>query len=228
MFKLLPETSSAYKRYRRHFLRRDSISFSILMVLFILFNLLLFKADARIWPSGPVHDWLVALRCLYIISSLMAVIALFYTKRPEVFDRWTLGWGLMLALTNNLVILSRPDSYTGNTMPELVAIIAMFAVMPDRMPHRILPSLFLAAGSLTLLFTVKVLPEPVALLSLLFAYLFALIMGFWVSQVFFGYRREAFVAREELEEAHRETSLSEQQYRVVLTIHAIQLVVRQG
>lgn len=198
------DNTAAYQRYRRHFLRRDAVSFSILMALFILFNLLLFKADARIWPSGPVHDGLVALRCLYIISSLMAVIALFYTKRPEVFDRWTLGWGLMLALTNNLVILSRPATYTGNTMPELVAIIVLFAVMPDRMPHRILPSLFLAFGSLTLLFTVKVLPEPVALLSLLFAYLVAFVMGFWISHVFYRYRAEAFYANEELAQAHQE------------------------
>ena len=200
----------AYQRYRRHFLRRDSISFSILMVLFVLFNLLLFKADAHIWPSGPVHDWLVALRCFYIISSLMAVIALFYTKRPEVFDRWTLGWGLMLALTNNLVILSRPAAYTGNTLPELVAVIALFSVMPDRMPHRILPSVLMAAGSLSLLFTVKTLPEPVALLSLVFSYLVALVMGFWVSRVFFRYRREAYFAREELEVALHEAEAAHQ------------------
>lgn len=208
--------TSAYQRYRSHFLRRDAISFSMFMALFILFNLLLFKADARIWPSGPVHDGLVILRCLYIISSLMTAIGLFYTNRPVVFDRWTLGWGIMLALTNNLVILTRPASYTGNVLPELMAIISMFAVMPDRMPHRLLPPVMFAAGSLVLLFGVKQLPEPVALLSLFFSYLTALAMGYWVSLVFFGYRREAFFAREELEAAHRETSLSEQQFRLLV------------
>ncbi len=221
-----PDTSRE-QRYRSHFLRRDEISFSLFAGLVILFNVLLFKADARLWPTGPVHDGLVALRWCIISCSTLTIAAAFRAKSPEVFDRWTLGWGIMLALTNNLVILSRPADYTGNVMPEIIAVVCLFAIMPDRPGYRLLPSFVMAAGSLLLLFTVKQLPGQVALLSLLFSYITALSMGFWISRTFFKYRREAFYAKEELETAHHETRLSEQQYRfLVQNNHGVIFIIQ--
>jgi PAS domain S-box-containing protein len=204
------------QRYRSHFLRRDAVSFSLLAGLVLLFNILLFKADARFWPSGPVHDGLVALRCFLILGSAAAILISLRTCKPAVFDRWALGWGIMLALTNNLVILSRPASYTGNVVPELIAVLCLFAVMPDRNTYRLLPSLLMATGSIILLFTVKQLPEPVALLSILFSYLAALVMGYRISTAFFGYRREAFLATEALAQSHNESLESEKQYRLLV------------
>jgi PAS domain S-box-containing protein len=204
------------QRYRSHFLRRDAVSFSLLAGLVLLFNLLLFKADARFWPSGPVHQALVALRIFMILGSGAAIFFSLRTKESVVFDRWAVGWGMLLALTNIPVILSRPATYTGNIVPELLAVVCLFAVMPDQRLYRLAPPVTLAFGSLILLLTVKQLPEPVALLSLLISYLTAIVMGYRISKAFFGYRREAFLAAEELAQAHREAHESEQLYRLLV------------
>lgn len=212
-----PSSNTAQEqRYRIHFLRRDAVSFSLLAGLVLLFNILLFKADARFWPTGPVHYSLVVLRIFLIFISVAAITASLRTEKPAVFDRWALSWGIVIALTNNLVILSRPASYTGNVVPELIAVFCLFAVMPDRKIYRLLPSLFMAAGSLLLLLIIKKLPEPVALLSIFFSYLVSLVMGYRISTSFFDHRREAFQATEELAQAHREALASEQQYRLLV------------
>jgi len=204
------------QRYRSHFLRRDAVSFSLLAGLVLLFNLLLFKADARFWPNGPVHQALVALRIFIILGSGAAIFFSLRTKEIVIFDRWAVGWGMLLALTNIPVILSRPATYTGNIVPELLAVVCLFAVMPDRRLYRLTPPISFAFGSLILLLTVKQLPEPVALLSILISYLTAIVMGYRISKAFFSYRREAFLAAEELAEAHRQAYESEQLYRLLV------------
>lgn len=223
-----PNDTTQEQRYRSYFLRRDAVSFSLLAGLFILFNLLLFRADATFWASGPVHDALVALRVILILGSALSIISSLRTRNPAVFDRCALAWGVALALTNNLVILSRPASYTGNIVPELVAVFCLFETMPDRGWLRGLPSLLLAAGSLSLLFVVKELPNPVALLSILFSYLAALVMGYRISSSSFRHRREMFIAIEELEEVHREARASEEKFRqLVQNSHGIIYTIDQ-
>ncbi|NJD38131.1 MAG: response regulator [Geobacter sp.] len=203
-------------RYRRHYLRRDAISFSLLAGLFIIFNFMLFKVDASIWPDGTIKSGLVILRIILIGVSVLAIYFSISTREPVVSDRWIFGWGMMLALTNNLVILTRPATYTGNIVPELMAVICLFVVMPDNKKLRIYPPVLLAAGSLVLLFTVKTLPEPVALISVLFSYLVALMMGYRISSAFFTCRRATFQAVEELAEAHRDATEGELKFRMLV------------
>ena len=128
-------------RYRQHFLRQDARSFSIFAGVLLTFYLLLIKADHHLYPTGPVFYGLLSLRLIFVVLAAFTIIRITKSKDPAVFDRWTVVVALYIALTNNLVILSRPATYTGNVIPELIAIIIFFIVLPDKPLYRNLPPL---------------------------------------------------------------------------------------
>ena len=108
------------------------------------------------------------------------------------------------ALANNMIILSRPATYTGHVIIELFIIIALYAVQPGPGYRRVLPPLLLSLGSLYLYFTVKVAMGYVASLSTVTAYIGANTIGWLVAANWFRYRRESFFANETLEKLYRQ------------------------
>ncbi len=115
-----------------------------------------------------------------------------------------------MALTNNLVILTRPPAYIGNMNVELVVICALYTILPDRTVYRTLPPVLTSAGSLFLFFTVKTPVGMVATLSIVFAYISANLLGFYFSTQSYRYRRSSFFAAEALERALAEADASRQ------------------
>ena len=203
-------------RYRQHFLRQDARSFSIFAGVLLTFYLLLIKADHHLYPTGPVFYGLLSLRLIFVVLAAFTIIRITKSKDPAVFDRWTVVVALYIALTNNLVILSRPATYTGNVIPELIAIIIFFIVLPDKPLYRNLPPLLFASGSLLLFFLLKAPLGTVATLSIVISYGGAIVMGMMISSAFYGYRREAFQALEALKTANRDAHRNEQQYRLLV------------
>lgn len=136
--------------------------------------------------------------------ALWVIAAILRTDDPERFDRWSFLWAITCALTNNLVILSRPATYSGHVLVELLGVIALYIVQPGHAGLRVVPPLVLSLGSLTLFFTIKAAMGFVATLSIVTAYIGANTIGWLVAANWFRYRRDSFFAGEALKKLYRQ------------------------
>jgi PAS domain S-box-containing protein len=210
-----PYTSDE-RRYREHFLRHDVRNFSVFTGFFIILFLLLIMADYAFWKNVWIFYGLLALRISLSALALGAIIKSLKTTNPAAFDRWALAFALYLVVTNNLVILSRPAGYLHSMMAEMVCIVTLYAVMPDRILYRIAPPVIMTIGSLACFFTVK---EPVGFvpsLSIVLAFIVANIMGIGISSAYYTFRRTSFFAAEEIESLYRKTRDSEKQHHLLV------------
>ena len=203
-------------RYRIHYLLQDSRSFNFFSVIFIIIFALLITADYALWKDGWVFYGLLALRISVIGLALAAIFRSWKATNPATFDRWAFAFGMYIALTNILVILSRPTGYLHSMMAELGGIVALFATMPDRTLYRVLPPIVLCIGSLMCFFVVK---EPlgfVAALSVFLTFLIAIIMGIRISSTYYNFRRSSFFTAEKIESLYKSAHDSEKQYQLLV------------
>ena len=215
----MPETTNSKEdelRYRAHYLRQDSRSFIFFAGIFIIIFILLITADYALWKDGWVFFGLLALRVSVIGLALAAISRSWEATNPAIFDRWAFAFGMYIALTNILVILSRPTGYLHSMMAELGGIIALFATLPDRTLYRVLPPLVMSIGSLACLFIVKEHLGFVAALTVVLTFLIAIIMGIRISGIYYNFRRSSFFAAEKIEFLYKSTQDSEKQYQLLV------------
>ena len=205
-----PSLAESELRYRSRFLRQDARSVVFLSAVVLFFQVVLIKADAVLGLTPLVFQGLLALRSGLVLLSMAAIVICSRTDNPGRFDRMCFVWGMVMALTNNLVILTRPPAYIGNMNVELVVICALYTILPDRTIYRTLPPVLGSAGSLFLFFTVKTPVGMVATLSIVFAYVSANLLGFYFSIKSYRYRRSSFFTAEALERALQEADASRQ------------------
>jgi len=192
------------RRYRLHFLRQDVRTLIIVVGLGIVFNLLWVRSDHLFLRGTDVFQWLLILRIGLIGLSAGVLAVVLRTDDPDRFDRWCFLWAMTCVFASNLIILSRPATYTGHVVFEQLIIIALYAVQPGSTLCRALPPLLLSLGSLYLFFTIKVAIGFVASLSIVTAYISANVIGWLVSSNWHRYRRESFFANEVLEKLYRQ------------------------
>ena len=215
----MPEAANSTEdelRYRVHYLRQDSRSFNFFAGVLIVVFLLLIMADRALWMDGWVFYGLLALRVSVIGLALGAISRSWTTANPATFDRLAFAFGMYLALTNILVILSRPAGYLHSMMAELGAIVALFATLPDRTLYRALPPITMSIGSLACFFLVK---EPlgfVAALTVVLTFILANILGVRISNTYYNFRRSSFFAAEKIETLYLNTRNSEKQYQMLV------------
>jgi len=211
-----PNNKEDELRYRVHYLRQDSRSFNFFAGIFIIIFILLITADYALWKDGWVFYGLLAVRISVIGLALAAIFRSWKATNPATLDRWAFAFGMYLALTNILVILSRPTGYLHSMMAELGAVVALFATLPDRTLYRILPPITLSIGSVVCFFIVK---EPlgfVASLTVALTFLIANVLGIRISGTYYNFRRSSFFAAEKIESLYKTTSESEKQYQVLV------------
>lgn len=185
--------------YRLHFLARDVRTLSIILSCAILFHLLWVRSDHLLLRGTDLFHWMCVLRAALIGFSCWTLVVIQRSSAPEQFDRWTFLWATSCALASPLISLTRPATYTGHQVIELVAIITLYAIQPGALLLRVLPPLILTCGSLVLFFTHKIAMGYVASVSTILAYFGANIIGWLIASNWFRYRKEAFLANQALE-----------------------------
>lgn len=185
--------------YRRHFLARDARTLSFVLCCALLFHTLWIRSDHLLLRGTDTFHWMCLFRAVLIGFSCWTLVIIQRTNSPEIFDRWTFSWAMTCALASPLISLSRPATYTGHQVMELVIIMVLYAIQPGRLLLRIIPPLTLSCCSLLFFFTHKVTMGYVASLSTILAYFGANTIGWLIASSWFRYRKEAFLANQALE-----------------------------
>lgn len=203
-------------RYRLQFFARDArIFFLFAGLISVAFPIILF-ADHNLWQASSVFYWLLSLRLGAVALAIAAIIRVRLHPYPAVLDLWAFIFALAIALTNNFVIVSRPPTYLHHINLELIAIVVMYATLPDRLWVRITPPVVMSLGSLILLFTVKAPVGLVGGISIVLAYLVVNALGIVISSSFYRYRRQSYFSGVELALLTESYKESEKRYRQLI------------
>lgn len=203
-------------QYRHHFFAKDVRTFNLFACIAVIIFPLILIADHKLWQTTAVFYWLLSLRLGIVALAVTAIIQVRRHPRPEVVDVWAFALATTIALTNNLVILSRPPAYLHHINLELIAIVVMYATLPDRLWVRLAPPAMMSVGSLMLLFLVK---EPVGLvggISIVLAYIIVNLLGWIISTSFYQYRRQSYFTGLEFARLSQHFQDSEQRYRQLI------------
>jgi len=210
------ENDEQESKYRTHFLARDTRAFYLFACLVITVFPVLIFADHNLLQATTAFGWLLTLRITVAAVALGAVLCVRMYPFPAVFDLWALALAMLIAVTNNFVILSRPPTYVHHINLELIAIVAMYATLPDRFWFRISPPVVMSIGSLTLLFAVKAPVGLVGGLSIVLAYIIVNTLGAVISTSFYQYRRTSYHTSGKLADANQRLNESEKRYRQLI------------
>lgn len=203
-------------RYRRHFLARDARAFCLFAcIVIIVFPILIF-ADHTLWQATTTFYWLLTLRLAVPSLAIGAVVCMHRRPHPAVFDVSAFVLSMVIALTNNFVIFSRPPTYLHHINLEMIAIVAMYATLPDRLWFRIIPPVVMSLGSLLLLFAVKAQVGLVGGVSIVLAYIVVNTFGVVISASFYQYRRNSYITRLKLAATNQQLEESEKRYRQLI------------
>jgi len=203
-------------RYRKHFLARDARPFYLFACILIIGFPILIFADRTLWQATTTFYLLLTLRIAVPSLAIGAIVSMRRSAQPAVFDMWAFALSMAVALTNNFVIFSRPPTYLHHINLELIAIVAMYATLPDRLWIRIVPPIIMSIGSLTLLFTVKAPVGLVGSISIALAYIVVNTLGVVISTSFYQYRRKSYTTSVELADANQLLTESAKRYRQLI------------
>jgi diguanylate cyclase (GGDEF)-like protein len=139
--------------------------------------------------------FLIVLRFVFIIYSIALVIYLGRKISPERYDNNIFIWGLFGVAANTLIIFTRPVSYTGHALIDLVILVIIYLGIPFRLSYRVILALLFTAGCLTLVaVNAQQLSAPwirVEVSSLIFLNIVALI----ISHHLYSNRRKQYITQ---------------------------------
>ncbi|MGD9947278.1 MAG: PAS domain S-box protein [Desulfobulbus sp.] len=191
--------------YRCAFLSQDIRTFSVLISLALLINLALVPADFLFVTSQSLLPWILTLRLVFFLFSLITLAKIQRLHDPCLFDRWTLAWATFCVFFTLLINLSRPASYTGHIALDLCVVLALYGIQPGPIPWRVVPPIIFSLGNLLLLLTVKSSLDYVAIIIPFCAYLTANAMSWLVALNWYRYRQSSFEAHRTLETLYRDS-----------------------
>lgn len=189
--------------YRSAFLSQDAKTVAVLIGMGSLVDLLLIRSDAFFLGSDPLFLKVLALRLVFSLFSLAAIIAILRTSSPQVLDRWTFAWAMTCVVMDMLIIPTRPTTYTGYLPFDLSIVLGLYALQAGPSLWRVLPPLLISLYNIVVLFTTKILPDPATGLAASTAFIVVNTIGWRFTTNWHHYRKTSFLTQRAWEQLYR-------------------------
>ncbi len=198
---LAPEEEAQY-RLDHHAIDGTILSYGA--ILYGAVYALLITADHALLGGSPAFYALLVMRLGFIGLCATVVGAVSKVQSPRSQEAWALALGIGICLSNLAVLSSRPRTYNQNVTLEVIGILVLYTVMPDRRWLKVTVPLLMSIPGICFALFVKVHVGFVALVTILLAYLCAHLIGltatYWVSRG----RRQGWLRERELQNLVRE------------------------
>ncbi len=198
---LAPEEEAQY-RLDHHAIDGTILSYGA--ILYGAVYALLITADHALLGGSPAFYALLVMRLGFIGLCATVVGAVSKSRSPRSQEGWALALGIGICLSNLAVLSSRPRTYNQNVTLEVIGILVLYTVMPDRRWLKVTVPLLMSIPGICFALFVKVHVGFVALVTILLAYLCAHLIGltatYWVSRG----RRQGWLRERELQNLVRE------------------------
>jgi hypothetical protein len=137
-------------RFRTSRLQRDRAQMIVVAWVTAAAVVVFALADVMNTPSERSPLWIEAVRAVVFVSTIAFV---FFLRRPitvRQYDMAVVGWMIMFAAELLMVNAVRPDAHALNAMLDIMAIIAVYVVIPVPLAFQAIPTALATFGYLAL------------------------------------------------------------------------------
>lgn len=175
----------------RVFHLKDDIAQSTLYIFVAIFGVLsMIGLDAFLYPDGSRSlVGLTIYRGVYILISLLMIVAIRRTSKVRIYDRLILSWVLLTILSLLLFNFIRPENLFNSTY-DVIILFAIYILSPLKVMSTLALALGFSVGSLAIDYFFK----PVVLTSAISSQIIVHILGLVSSVQIQSYRRRSFKA----------------------------------
>lgn len=179
----------------RNSCHKQDCGLATLGIVFLSTPILLFAySDYLLFGVSSTFYGLATLRGLFLLSSIVAVIALRRPLNQRNFDRLTLGWALALSAVVLAVTMTRPPSYLHHSLIDMMILLSLYFTLPLPVPKLFAAPIFFTIGSLLIIYLLR---DPLTGMQrnvIWISYLIGNALGIFTSWRLQYYRRERFIA----------------------------------
>jgi diguanylate cyclase (GGDEF)-like protein/PAS domain S-box-containing protein len=214
------------RAYRLHYLKDDTRTAGITMSLLIILLVAFAYNDYLLFGLTPPFYFLIALRSAFLIYFILLTAYLHKNRSPQNYDLNLLIWLVLSMVMVSVINLTRPASYSGNFMIDVILVLLVYLCMPMRLAFRMAGALIFTAFEIFIFFVLRWMHSPVLAFSTIISLVAANAGGIFASGLLYSFRRseyQARIEREKLAEQWQTTfdsitdliSIQDSEYRVL-------------
>lgn len=149
--------------YRAFNLQLDKAQALLALLIASASVLVMLRVDRLLFADrDDLFRLMVYYRLLYILLTVVVMIAIVRINRVKMFDRWVLGWLVCLILFLLLFNFTRPANYL-TTVFDIIVVLAIYLLSPLKLPTNILLTLVFSIGTLYVDYFIKTGVDPIDL-----------------------------------------------------------------
>jgi diguanylate cyclase (GGDEF)-like protein len=167
-------------------------------ILLLLIPILLFVYnDYLFFGFTSTLYYIVVVRVVFTLVSIATVVLLHRIKSPETYDRIILSWAIMGTLVLFLIQATRPAGFVPSFFADIIIIVTFYIVIPSRLYFRVGAGLIVTIGEIIVMNTLRAPFATTIAISTYVTYLFANLIGIFISVHLYRQRRGEFKILEE-------------------------------
>ena len=187
------------KAYRLHYLKDDTRTASITMSLLVILLVVFAYNDYLLFGLTPPFYYLAAFRCVFLVYFIALAIYLRKNTSAQKFDNNLLVWLVLSLILVSVINLTRPASYSGNFIIDVILVLLVYLCMPMRLAFRTAGALIFTVFEIVIFFVLREIHSPALVFSAIISLIAANAGGIFASGLLYSFRRREYQARIERE-----------------------------
>jgi diguanylate cyclase (GGDEF)-like protein/PAS domain S-box-containing protein len=185
------------KAYRLHYLKDDTRTASITMFLLVILLVAFAYNDYLLFGLAPTFYFLVVLRSVFLVYFIILTLYLRKNSSPQKYDINVLIWMILSLVLVSVINLTRPASYSGNFIIDVILVLLVYLCVPMRLAFRTAGALVFTAFEIMIFFVLREIRQPVLAFSAIISLVAANAGGIFASGLLYSFRRSEYRERME-------------------------------
>ncbi len=190
--------------YRQHFLRSDKNQILAMLPFYIVAMFVFATIDFQLFGVSTILFVLYGTRILYVSATILLWYNLNTLENENHIDQHIFNWNIATLCLILFVNFTRSSSFFYNVPIDVLVILCVYIVFPNKLIYRIIPALLMTLGDIALLIFFRGGVNPAGVRSNIITLILCNIIGFTASTRLYAYRRKQFELQEETRQARLE------------------------
>lgn len=185
--------------YRQSVLKSDAGQIRVMIYIYIAAITIYIVNDYQLFGLTPAFPILMLVRALMIANAVIMLRSAASSRSFDVMDRIIFISSTVAMVLHLYIIYSRPASLA---YIDLLIVLVIYLVIPNRFYYRLIPALLFSIGNLAFFILLRSGSDPgsIGLFALAVGLTLGNFIGLVTSVRLYQYRRNQFLARQEVEQ----------------------------
>jgi diguanylate cyclase len=192
-----PTLGALEHSYRQHFLRADKNQIMAILPFYMGAMFIFATVDYQLFGFSAVLVGLYITRILYVGATALLWYNLKRLENENHVDQHIFNWTFITLVLILIVNASRSSSFYYNVPIDVVVVLSIYMIIPNKLSFRLIPALILSIGEIGLLIFFRGGVNPAGIRSNITTFFIANLIGFVTSTRLYSYRRKQFELQEE-------------------------------